>query len=69
MTQAPITVENVIHSCSDIAYRYKTADVPPIQGLDILYTQERTHLIEKAFGEFNNLADLVSRGLYPCKTC
>jgi hypothetical protein len=50
MTKAPITVENVIHSCNDIAYRYKMADVPPIQGLDILHTQERTHLMEKAFG-------------------
>jgi hypothetical protein len=68
MTQSPVTIENVIHSCTEIALRYVTADTPPIRGIDILYTgvESGKKVLERAYAEFDNIADLVGRGLYPC---
>jgi hypothetical protein len=67
-TQSPVTMENVIHSCTEIALRYVTADTPPIRGIDILYTGVvgGVKVLESACAEFDNVADLVGRGLWPC---
>lgn len=67
--QPPITVENIMHSCDEIAFRWVTTAAVPVQGIDILYIRKGSNLIEKDYSEFNNLADVVSAGAFPCKKC
>ena len=65
--QPAITVENIMHSCDEIAFRWVSAAAPvPVQGIDILVIQKGTNLIEKDYSEFDNVADLVNVKAFPC---
>ena len=68
-TSAPqpnITVLDVMHSCREIAFRWRSESVPvTVQGIDVLVTEDG--LIHADYSEFDNVADLVNAGLWPCR--
>jgi hypothetical protein len=66
--QPAIDVLNIYHTCDEITFRWR-AEAKPLgpQGIDILIIQKGSFLIETDYSEFNNAADLVNAGVFPCK--
>lgn len=58
-----------MHTCTDIAYRSKSVEETPVQGIHIVRTryEDGKWKVYLSWDEFNTAADLFALGVTDCK--